>query len=176
MRYQQLTRATGIPHRSRVELLRCWADASMAGGAIGLPPGPVSDADVALLARPLFQAVVGGRARLLLAVDDDDSSVVGWLAIVLNTGTPFAHWAELQRLQVRPEHQRSGAGSGLVVEAERIAREELGLEQLRLSARSGHDLEPFYEGLGWKEIGRHPGAVRVGPDDDRDEVFFLRRL
>lgn len=27
--------------------------------------------------------------------------------------------------------------------------------------------------LGWEEIGRWPGALRFGPDDDRDEIFML---
>jgi hypothetical protein len=58
-------------------------------------------------------------------------------------------------------------------EVRRVARDELGLEQLRLTVRSGHDLESFYGRLGWRELGRHPGAVRVAPGDDRDEIFLL---
>jgi hypothetical protein len=37
-------------------------------------------------------------------------------------------------------------------------------------------LEPFYERLGYKEVGRLPGALRVGPGDDRDEIVFWRAL
>ncbi|RDV48322.1 hypothetical protein DDV98_29620 [Streptomyces sp. IB2014 011-12] len=35
------------------------------------------------------------------------------------------------------------------------------LEQLHLAARGGVGLEDFYGRLGWKEIGRWPGALRL---------------
>jgi hypothetical protein len=54
-----------------------------------------------------------------------------------------------------------------------VAREEMGLEQLHLAARAGLGLEEFYGRLGWREIGRSPGALRLGPGDDRDEVLML---
>ena len=34
-------------------------------------------------------------------------------------------------------------------------------------------LEEFYGRLGWREIGRWPGALRFGASDDRDEVLML---
>jgi hypothetical protein len=34
-------------------------------------------------------------------------------------------------------------------------------------------LEDFYSRLGWREVGRWLGALRFGPDDDRDEVLML---
>lgn len=54
--------------------------------------------------------------------------------------------------------------------------EDLRLEQLRLELRSGQGLEGFYESCGWQEVGRWPGALRLGPGDDRDEVLMLLRL
>jgi hypothetical protein len=51
--------------------------------------------------------------------------------------------------------------------ARQVARDEMGLEQLRLAVRGGCGLEPFYARLGWKEIGRWPGALRLAPGDDR---------
>lgn len=42
-----------------------------------------------------------------------------------------------------------------------LAREELGLEQLHLAVRGGMGLEGFYARLGWREIGRWPGALRM---------------
>jgi hypothetical protein len=53
-----------------------------------------------------------------------------------------------------------------------VARDELGLEQLRLEARGGEGLEDFYRRLGWQEIGRWPGALRFD-HGDRDEVLML---
>ncbi|HCA87791.1 MAG TPA: hypothetical protein DEQ61_21410 [Streptomyces sp.] len=60
------------------------------------------------------------------------------------------------------------------------SRDEMGLEQLHLAARAGVGLEAFYGRLGWKEVGRWLGALRLGPGDDRDECscwsnFELRK-
>ncbi len=57
--------------------------------------------------------------------------------------------------------------------ARRIARDEMGLEQLRLAVRGGAGLETFYGRLGWREVGRWPAALRLSPTDDRDEVLML---
>jgi hypothetical protein len=42
--------------------------------------------------------------------------------------------------------------------------------------RGGEGLERFYERLGYTIVGRHPGAVRVAPGDDRDEIMLIFRL
>lgn len=54
-----------------------------------------------------------------------------------------------------------------------IARDEMGLQQLHLAVRGGMGLEAFYARLGWREIGRWPGALRLSPTDDRDEVLMV---
>lgn len=38
--------------------------------------------------------------------------------------------------------------------------------------RTGQGIEPFYERLGYRAIGRHPRAIAVAPDDVRDEVVM----
>ncbi len=75
-------------------------------------------------------------------------------------------------MQTHPKVQGQGYGTALVQEARRVAREEMGLEQLRLAARAGVGLEDFYGRLGWREIGRWPGALRLAPGDDRDEILM----
>ena len=49
----------------------------------------------------------------------------------------------------------------------------MGLEQLHLAARGGMGRERVYAKLGWREIGRGPGALRLAPADDRDEVLMI---
>jgi hypothetical protein len=49
----------------------------------------------------------------------------------------------------------------------------MGLEQLHLAVRGGTGLEHFYARLGWREIGRWPGALRLAPGDDRDEILMV---
>ena len=57
----------------------------------------------------------------------------------------------------------------------RIARER-GWEFLSLTARGGTGVDAFYRRLGYTEVGRLPGAVRVAPGDDRDEILLACRL
>jgi hypothetical protein len=57
-----------------------------------------------------------------------------------------------------------------VKEAHAIARDEMGLEQLHLAARAGAGLETFYGRLGWKEVGRWPEALRLGPGSSISEL------
>ncbi|MEV6681657.1 GNAT family N-acetyltransferase [Streptomyces erythrochromogenes] len=83
------------------------------------------------------------------------------------------HWCTFHHLQTRPGFRGRGVGSALMREVREVARDELGLEQLRLAARGGEGLEDFYGRLGRREVGRWPGALRLAPDDSRDEVLML---
>ncbi|GAA4676184.1 hypothetical protein GCM10023215_05380 [Pseudonocardia yuanmonensis] len=47
---------------------------------------------------------------------------------------------------------------------------------LHLSARGGTGLPAWYAARGWTEVGRFPGALRLGPDDVRDEHWFQREI
>jgi hypothetical protein len=47
------------------------------------------------------------------------------------------------------------------------------VEQLHLAAWGGTGLGPFYANLGWRQIGRWPGELRLAPGDDRDEVLMI---
>ncbi|MFI2072424.1 MULTISPECIES: GNAT family N-acetyltransferase [Streptomyces] len=85
----------------------------------------------------------------------------------------MSHWGTIHHLQTHPGFRGRGVGSALVRELRRIARDELGLEQLHLAARGGQGLEDFYGRLGWREIGRWPEALRLAPDDTRDEVLMI---
>jgi ribosomal protein S18 acetylase RimI-like enzyme len=76
---------------------------------------------------------------------------------------------------VHPDHQGAGAGLELMHGLHRLAR-RLGLEQLQLTVRGGEGLEGFYERLGYRIVGRHPGAVRVSRGDDRDEIMLVTDL
>lgn len=106
-----------------------------------------------------------------MALDDDE--LVGWLNVRRDAYALIAHWGTLHHVQTHTSRRGQGIGSALVKEAHRMARAEMGLEQLHLAARAGEGLETFYESLGWKEIGRWPGALRFGSGDDRDEVLML---
>ncbi|MEV1331086.1 GNAT family N-acetyltransferase [Micromonospora costi] len=154
--------------RLREQIVALWADVSNAGGAVGFVP-PVTTADVRALADPTFAGIVHGPDRLLLGYDGE--RLVAALILADNRFALKAHWCVLKRVMVHPDTQGKGYGLALMREAERVAR-EMGLAALHVTLRDGLGLDHFYRRLGYREIGRLPGALRVAPGDDRDEVLM----
>ena len=76
-------------------------------------------------------------------------------------------------MQTHPAFRSRGIASTLMARARRAARDEMVLEQLRLAVRGGMGLERFYLRLGWEVTGRWPGALRLAPGDDRDEILMI---
>jgi GNAT superfamily N-acetyltransferase len=139
--------------------------------AAGFPFPPVDVTDV----RPSAEEVIAGlapqRSRLLLATVD--GILAGWLNLRRDPQPLVAHWGTLHHVQTHTRFRGRGIGAALVNRARQIARDEMNLEQLHLAARGGVGLENFYGRLGWTEIGRWPGALRLGPNDDRDEILMV---
>jgi GNAT superfamily N-acetyltransferase len=157
----------------RRHLVEMWARVTNAGGAVGFVP-PVAPEDIAPTAARSFARVEAGEDTLVcLAVEDEgDPRVIAWLLLAESESHLRRHWRTVYRVQVDPEWQGSGLGSLLMTEAATVARDKLGLEALTLMTRGGTGAERFYERCGYREVGRIPGAIRVGPGDDRDEVHF----
>ncbi|MFC0028569.1 GNAT family N-acetyltransferase [Micromonospora chaiyaphumensis] len=152
----------------REQIIALWVDVTNAGGAVGFV-APVTEADVRPMAAATFAAIADGPDRLLAAYEGD--RLAGVLIIGDNRFHLKAHWRVLKRVMVHPGTQGRGYGAALMREAERIAR-ELGLAALHVTVRDGLGLCGFYERLGYREVGRLPGALRLAPGDDRDEVFM----
>lgn len=168
----QATRSGDVTPRMQRDLVDCWITVTNAGGAAGFPFPPVTEEDV----RPAVERIVDGldpeRARIVAV--HSGGVLAGWVLMRHEVNPLVAHWGTIHHLQTHPRFRGRGIGSALVCETQRIARDELGLEQLRLAARSGEGLEGFYQGLGWREVGRWPGALRLAADDTRDEVLMIR--
>jgi GNAT superfamily N-acetyltransferase len=156
----------------RGELLACWTDVSNAGGAVGFVP-PVTRDDVSPVLGRLLEGVDSGRD--VLAVLTVDGATAGFASIVGFSSPLRRHWATVLRVQVHPSHQGQGLGRALMRGVHDIARGR-GLEFLHLGARGGTGVDAFYRGLGYTEVGRVPGAIRVAPDDDREEILLVHRL
>ncbi|MFC3504764.1 GNAT family N-acetyltransferase [Micromonospora krabiensis] len=152
----------------RERIVSLWTDVSNAGGAVGFVP-PVTPDDVRTLADPMFAGVTDGPDRLLLGYADD--RLVAALVFTDNRFHLKTHWCVLKRVMVHPDTQGKGYGLALMREAERLGR-DLGLAALHVTVRDGLGLTDFYRRLGYREIGRLPGALRVAPGDDRDEVLM----
>jgi GNAT superfamily N-acetyltransferase len=156
----------------RERIVALWVEVTNAGGAVGFV-APVAADDVRPLAEASLAAVENGPDRLLIQTDDGE--LTGLLFMVDNRFAFKDHWRVLKRVMVTPRGQGRGLGTALMREAERIGR-AMGLAALHVTVRAGTNTEKFYERLGYTEVGRLPGALRIGPDDERDEIFMWMPL
>jgi GNAT superfamily N-acetyltransferase len=172
MPHAQVTAQSSVDRELRAQLLACWTDVTNAGGAVGFV-APVTAADV----DPLLAAVVDrvNEGRALIALLRVDGEVAGFAVLSLSLSPLRRHWATVLRVQVHPSRQGRGLGRALMTGVHDIARAR-GLEFLHLTVRGGTGIEAFYKGLGYQEFGRMPGAIRVAPGDDRDELHLTCRL
>lgn len=152
----------------RDDVVSLWTEVTNAGGAVGFVE-PVTRDEVVPVADATFAAIGEGPDRLLVGYED--ARLVAMLIFVDNRFVLKSHWCTLKRVMVHPECQGRGYGAALMREAERLAR-RLGWAALHVTVRGGLGLERFYTGLGYKEVGRLPGALRVAPGDDRDEILM----
>jgi GNAT superfamily N-acetyltransferase len=156
----------------RADLLDTWIAATDAGGSVGFTaPAPVH-----LVAETLdlaLERVAAGKD--LLGVLHNGERYVGMGLLVGKESALNPHWRTVLRVMVHPKYQGGGAGR-LLMEGLRQSAEGLGLEHLQLTIRDGSSLEEFYGKLGYRIVGKHPRAVRVSPDDYRDELMLVRDL
>ena len=154
----------------RQDIIDCWVMVTNAGGAAGFPFPPVDATIVAPVASDLI-ASLSPDSRLIVAHAGE--VLAGWVHLHRHPNPVIAHWGTISHLQTLPALRGQGVGSALMTSARQIARQQMGLEQLHLAARGGMGLEHFYARLGWREIGRWPRALRLAPDDDRDEILMI---
>lgn len=177
LEFLQITRPHEITPELRRQLVDCWAAVINAGGAViapGIPLPPVTVRDVGPAAELLIAGLHPERGRLLLATMD--GTLAGWLIIRRDPHPLIAHCGVVNHVQTHPHFRRHGIGTALMTRGREIAGEDMELEQLQLSVRGGQGLEHFYRSLGWTEVGRWPGALRVAPGDDRDDVLMCLSL
>ncbi len=148
----------------------CWVDVTNAGGAVGFVP-PVTAADV----EPALEHLVSGVHERgdVLVVLSVDGELAGFAGLVTSAHVLKRHWATVLRVQVHPSRQGSGLGRVLLEGVHDAARRH-GWEFVHLTVRGGTGTEAFYRSLGYREVGRIPGALRVAPGDDRDEISMVR--
>jgi GNAT superfamily N-acetyltransferase len=163
---------TAVDETLRGELLSCWTDVTNAGGAVGFVP-PVTPDDVVPLLDRMLEGIASGRD--VLALLTVDGATAGFASVVGSLSPLRRHWGTVLRVQVHPSRQGQGLGRVLMDGVHDIARDR-GWEFLHLTARGGTGVDEFYRRLGYTEVGRLPGAIRVAPGDDRDEIIMACRL
>ncbi len=156
----------------REQLLDTWVAVTNAGGAVGFTPPADAAAIASTLDERLDRVATGSD---VLGVLRSDGTAVGMGFLVDGGSALRRHWRTVLRLMVRPELHGAGAGRLLLEGLHRTAV-GLGLEQLQLTVRGGTGVEAFYERFGYTVVGRHPGAIRLAPGDDRDEIMLIAWL
>jgi GNAT superfamily N-acetyltransferase len=152
----------------RRQIVTLWADVTNAGGAVGFV-APVTEEQVSPVAGRTFAGIGAGVDRLLVGFEGERPVAV--LVFASNRFALKEHWCILKRVMVQPDRQGQGYGAAIMREAERVGR-KVGWDALHVTVRGGLGLEEFYGRLGYKEVGRLPGALRVAPGDDRDEILM----
>lgn len=155
-------------------LLDLWTDVSNADGAVGFV-APVDRETIRPELVKHFAAMAEGRTRLLVGYDED-GTVAATAFLAFNTHRLMTHWVWAYTVMVHPRHQGKGYGRELLAATADAARSFEGIEAIRLTCRGGLGLERFYGSCGYKEVGRIPGAIRVAPGDDRDDIVMLLPL
>ncbi|WKV72493.1 GNAT family N-acetyltransferase [Streptomyces sp. PCS3-D2] len=155
-------------------ILELWVDVSNAGGAVGFVP-PVTHDDVRPSLDEHLVGVADGSRRLLVG-HDGAGAVAATAFLVRNAHRLHRHWLWACTVMVHPRHQGRGLGRDLMAATEAAARSIEGIDAIRLGCRGGFGLERFYASCGYKEVGRVPGAVRIAPGDDRDDITMLLPL
>jgi GNAT superfamily N-acetyltransferase len=170
-----LTAPSEVPADLRARLTACWRDVVNAGGAVGFAEeAPVTDDVVAPVVEQMVAGLDGRLGRLLVATSGGD--VIGWLLLTGNADPVVAHWGRVTRLQTAPSARGTGVARALLTELHRSARDDLGLDSLRLEVRGGMGLETFYERFGWTVVGAWPHALRFTRHGVRDEVLMALDL
>lgn len=155
----------------RDEMAALWVEVVNAGGAVVFGSPPVSFAEAA----PEVEAVFASAGNRLLVVRLG-GKVVGWVVIEHFSDSIIRHRATVKRLMVSTGMRGKGIGAGIMHKVHDVARCELGVSLLWLTCRGNIGLEDFYSRLGYTEMGRLPRALRIAPDDYRDEIFMYAEL
>ncbi len=168
-----MDRVEVIDDALRSEVLDLWCQVTDAGGSVGFVPGASREQVAAAMAAHESQMASGDAVAGALREPGGD--LVGWAWWVRVPNPLLHHGRWLYRVMVDPARQRRGLGLLLMAGMHRLARED-GVELLELGVRSGSGASDFYARCGYVEVGRIPGAIRVGPGDDRDDVTMARRV
>jgi acetyltransferase len=117
---------------------------------------------------------VARGARVVLVAQAGDE-VAGMVQLEPATKANARHRAEVQKLIVHRRARRSGLGTRLMAEVERVARESA-RTLLVLDTISGSDADPFYRLLGYAEAGSIPSYAAMPSGELAPTTIFFKEL
>ncbi|QIM21186.1 GNAT family N-acetyltransferase [Phycicoccus sp. HDW14] len=158
---------------TRDAVLDLWCATNDAGGAVGFLPGAARERVAEALSAHEEQMAAGRAVAVLLRDPVGALVALGWW--VEGPNPLLAHRRTAYRVMTDPDRRGRNLGRLLMAAMHRVARED-GVELVELGVRGGTGTDTFYAGLGYVEVGRLPGGIRVAPDDERDDLWMARRL
>lgn len=107
----------------------------------------------------------------------EDGKLIGTAGFFRRKNIKERHKGHIWGVYVRPESRGKGAGSALMTEILRRARELDGLEQITLIASANLPAQRLYKALGFESYGIEPHSLKIGNEyvDDVLMVLFLGR-
>lgn len=157
----------------RTSIAKLWREVSLSGGAVGFNPDS-SPETIERFAAAELEAVTSGQDHLVIHQHHD--AVVAMAILKSNSLEIMSHWIELKRFMVHPSRQRTGFGRQFSEAIAVLARDQLGLEQLFLTARSGLGTEAFWTKCGYQHVATLAKRVKLGAGDYRDVYCMTRDL
>ncbi|MBD3781505.1 MAG: GNAT family N-acetyltransferase [Micrococcales bacterium] len=158
---------------TREAVLDLWCATNDSGGAVGFLPGAPRDRVSQALAAHEEQMAAGRAVAVLLR--DPAGTVVALAWWVAGPNPLLGHRRTAYRVMTDPGRRGRNLGRLLMAAMHRVARED-GVEVAELGVRGGTGVDAFYAGLGYEEVGRLPGGIRVADGDERDDIWMARRL
>lgn len=163
---------TAVTPRDLDDLVSLLIECVDAGGAMGyLAPMPVQDS--ADFWQAISGELSGGYRIVLVAREAPGGRIIGSAQLSLASRPNGRYRAEVQKVMVRPSHQRRGLGTQLMAELESVARER-GIRLLHLDTSEGPGgARKLYERLGYTYAGGIPGWA-LDPDGTpaKNAIFY----
>jgi GNAT superfamily N-acetyltransferase len=138
------------------------------GASVGFLP-PLATAE----AEDYWRGVVKPNVRLLVA--EEDGEIVGTAQLELATKFNGRHRAEVNKVLVHPRAQRRGIGRQLMLDLERVARDE-GRTLLHLDTRDGDPSNKLYLSVGYAVAGTIPSFARSASGSLDATVIYYKLL
>jgi len=142
------------------------------GMALGLVY-PVEPGELAESYRELIASLDEGPRVVVVA--ESEEWVVGMAHLAPSGAANATHRAEVQRVAVASDARGRGVGRALMAAVEEEARGR-GLTLLWLTTHADTDAAPFYESVGYTELGVMPSYSRRPDGTLASGVFFYREL
>jgi GNAT superfamily N-acetyltransferase len=139
-----------------------------------LAPLSARDADEYWLS--LSDTIGGPDATTVLLIATNEERFLATGQVTRMTKQTHSFRGEVRKLLVQSNTRGLGLGKAMMVEIERVAKQEMGLDLLALDTDARTPARGFYQRLGWNEWGVFPNYAKSANGVRHDCAFFCKEL